>query len=192
MKPLYIALFCIGCSGGSGCTNKYLPRVSYANPTPFREAVITKSVCIENWFDEEDRRDIEVSIAEWTRSLNGAGHFPIGQYFCDWKIIHVDKNDAFASMRKDALAYAQVGGDTIRIIRSRIHSQEVLRGAVLHEIGHLLTLDHPKSGDHGQGLMSEYMSVRDYQCVDGRTLDELGRRYNLTYEHLNPCLKEGE
>lgn len=148
------------------------PTVKPVVPTtaPNSHAIV-KNVCLDSSFSLMDRMYIIQGITQWNHAL--AGKMILSTYqgkHCDWKINSIDVDPYYASSaNRTTLAFANaIGGDTINIIRSRVGSNEVkLKRVVMHEIGHLLGVEH-STDNHG--LMSEYYSTTEYDSIDSRTL----------------------
>ena len=129
-----------------------------------------KRVCIDPSFDQEDRDDIERDLQCWNRAMSGAIDLQVKHGACDWNIQYAVKNDFYGQINDRVLAYANViGGDTIKVLRWRMHSQDKFRQVVMHEVGHLLGVDHPKDN---RGIMAEYYSAQEYKCIDPRSVGE--------------------
>jgi hypothetical protein len=142
------------------------------------EYLFKKNICIDPAFNHIDRMAFTQAITQWNHALGGRIILTYNREGCDWHIVSlvVDENYA-SSANRTTLAFANaIGGDTINIIRVRIGNDETkLERVTMHEIGHLLGVDHPTDM---QGLMAEYYSP-GYASIDSRTLNSVLKIHHI-------------
>jgi hypothetical protein len=179
MKRLLPLILCVGCASTQ-------PTTTYRNPAETLPQKITKTVCIDKAFDEEDRLNILDGLNAWKKALNGGFEFSEGVSDCDWKILSAGPDNQFAAMHTMALAYTTEELGMINVFRGRIHGQAKFKTVIQHEIGHLFLVSH------GPGLMAaRYSPYFGETCVDEYAAEEACKFNALgNCDNTNPCIKE--
>jgi hypothetical protein len=98
--------------------------------------------------------------------------------------VSVASTDRIVSEFRSARTLAwcdSIGGNWMYIVRDRVPISE-LRGVTMHEIGHLLGVEHG-----GQGLMQPVYSREDMQCVDQWTANMVERAVKIPAGSINYC-----
>jgi hypothetical protein len=172
-------LLCVGCS--------IQPNITYIQTAPTQPRKISKTVCIDRAFDDEDRLSIKNAIDAWKTALNGSFDWKESVADCDWSIQSASPDNQ-SVMNNHSLARSNIGGAMMEIYRGRIHGQEKFRTVVLHELGHLFGSDHSLDG---QGLMSAKYAVSfGAACVDASALEQVALYNGLDPYNTTPCIKE--
>lgn len=150
------------------------------------------TVWIDNDFDEKDLNEIKSALHQWSFALNG--NIILSGKVIEknlknlngWTILKINSgNGILKEMGKGESVMAfvdKVGGDKVYLIRDRIEDVE---GTVLHEIGHLLGVEHQQNG-----LMDKWYNKEEYKCVDYTTLQQVAQIYKLDIDGLRYCIKQ--
>ena len=183
---LFTALYLVACTSLS-----YSP--VYTNYEQTSTTLFYKHICIDNSFDKEDYDGIVSAIQEWNRAFNGVALLVVSSS-CEWSIVkQVGDNTTngveitYESNAKyeSVLAYAQIGGNTITVVRHHISSQYKLHRAIVHELGHLLGASHTP-----HGIMRVEMHAKDFMCIDESALSQIAKYRNFSCSHCNYCIQE--
>jgi hypothetical protein len=183
MRTALCLLLAAGCAANP-------PTVAYVHPTASVDTtiipILTRDICADPIFDEEDQGDFKAAVEDWNRGFNGLAHLTFNKGPCQWRIILGEPDDHIGTSDITILAYANdIGGDTVRIFRDRIHDQPKLRQVMRHELGHLFGVLHTKDNT---GLMGESWTPEKYQCVDEYALKSACRYQQITCKHIKPCV----
>ena len=116
-------------------------------------------------FSDDDRARIAQALDEWNRALNGVARFQPaadrnGRHL--WAITAIPKSPV--QNRNETLAEVKAlpaGGGLLMVYLDRIRGR-YLDGITLHELGHVLGLQHEGS----RGLMAAEYNPHDQKCVD--------------------------
>jgi Matrixin len=147
---------------------------------------------IDGSFNANDRAKVLLAVEEWNHALNGYVRFDVassgGWRPQAWNI-RAERGgspDAPGSPGGQPLSFTQAGfasiGGKMVIYVDRIGTRD-LRGIVLHELGHVLGLDHDPRGN----LMSARYSSTTGQCVDKPTAETIAAMRKLPLAGLNWC-----
>jgi hypothetical protein len=166
-------IFCLGILTGCGSTMPAVKAppvdVCPAFPSASRDPInLHKRVCVDASFDQEDRDDIEEALHAWNKALGS--DLQMAHEGCDWHIVYAKRDNFYGILSPLTLAYGVIGGDTIQVLRWRMHGQAKFRQVLMHEMGHLLGSDHSKNE---QGLMAEHYWPHEYQCIDPWTVSQV-------------------
>ncbi len=139
----------------------------------------------------EGQRGIQEGIAGWNWSMNGNGEIRVVDWEFKmevyklkgggWKILDgslmerpMDGNGVMI------LAWVnEIGGDTIYIMKDRVKG-DMMKGVIMHEIGHLMGLTHKEGG-----LMNRLYESGMYGCVDRASAEEVEEA--RMWEGMNYC-----
>jgi hypothetical protein len=188
----------------SGCTHPGMYHyVSHTAPT-YSPLV---SVYVDKNFGDADQVSIADAIDQWNYALNG--HFKMiivdHQFDMDqqgmqevqdrksFAVLKVDENNAMVQradqvVRKAgsgdfALAFTPgPGNHAIYLVRTRIRDNAMVRGIVMHEMGHALGAAHTP-----HGLMLANYNAETYQCVDYATVLQVATYYHWDVSSMNYC-----
>jgi hypothetical protein len=158
-----------------------LSTASYAAGLP-----ATIETAIVGPFSDDHRTSIAQALGEWNRALNGVARFapapdPNGRGI--WAIVAIAKSPV--QNRHETLAEVKAlpaGGGLLMIYLDRIRGRN-LDGIMLHELGHVLGLQHEGS----RGLMAAEYNPHDQKCVDYSAIAQLAALYALSVQKLRWC-----
>lgn len=146
---------------------------------------------IDTSFAAADSANVLRAVAEWNQALNGWVRFDViaagGWQARSWNIRaerggRPDTRDGGGQPLSFTQAgFASIGGKMV-IYVDRIGTRD-LRGIVLHELGHVLGLDH----DPRANLMSMRYVPSAEQCVDEQTMQRIAAARHLPLASLNWC-----
>jgi hypothetical protein len=166
-----------------------VPRYTQHPGHPGAPRVIALSIDGPLTFDE--RAKILQATEEWNYALNGFIRLQVvaaGQGGSGGWTIRGEKGgtpNAPDGERGQPLASTQAGflgiGGRMVVYVDRIGTRD-LRGIVLHEMGHVLGLNH----DLGRLMGPRYRPTAD-QCIDRATVEAVAARHNLPAASLNWC-----
>lgn len=210
MKNLWLfALLLLG-SLVFGCASGHLGVYHYTHTAPYSQVMPTYPVYIDKDFGEADRMSIAEALDQWNYALNGHAKFIIVSDTFDMEpevLSRVTGGDAFAILkvtgsnpivaRSDEIveehehlghSYSlgftpSLGSHTIYLVRDRIKDNSMVKGIVMHEVGHALGSEHV-----GDGLMFPGYDVVRYQCVDYDTIKAVAAYQNWKVDTLNYCV----
>lgn len=127
---------------------------------------------IDKSFSDKEVMEIRKSIRLWNYAMNG--YVIIEEGLGGWRVMLGEEWD-----RKNAIAWAnRIGGNRIYVVRSRLRGN--LKEVMMHEIGHLVGLEH------GEGLMY-WMYGSSYGCIDKETMRRVGEILGVGVDRLNYC-----
>ncbi len=146
---------------------------------------------IDNSFAAVDGANVLRAVEEWNQALNGWIRFevlpPKGWQPRSW-VIRAERggqpetqDGAGQPLSFTQAGFASIGGRMV-IYVDRIGTRD-LRGVVLHELGHVLGLDH----DTRSNLMSMRYSPTTEQCIDEETISRVAALRHLPVASLNWC-----
>jgi len=163
----------------------------YTNHTASTAAPEIVTLQIDGSFNADDRAKVLLAVEEWNHALNGYVRFDVassgGWRAHAWDIRaerggSPDAPDAGGQpLSYTQAGFASIGGKMV-IYVDRIGTRD-LRGIVLHELGHVLGLDHDPRGN----LMSARYSSTTGQCVDKPTAETIAAMRKLPLAGLNWC-----
>ena len=163
----------------------------YTRHAPSTSAPEVVTLRIVGPFDAEAEAKVRLAIEEWNHVLNGFVRFNIatsgGWQAGAWDI-RAEKGGSPQSPDPagQPLSFTQAGlasiGGRLVIFVDRIGTRD-LRGIVLHELGHVLGLDHGTGGN----LMSARYAPTTEQCVDKAAVEAIAARRKLPADRLNWC-----
>lgn len=167
-------------------------------------------VYIDKDYGEADQIEIANALDQWNYVLNGHAKFVIVSttFDMDPSVLHdVISGRAFAILkitshnpmvvtadhvvtdnehltRSYSLGFTpDVGVHTVYLVRDRIPSNEMVRGLMMHELGHALGAVH-----HPGGLMNPRYDAEMFQCVDYDTAVDVAKYNNWKVDTLNYCI----
>jgi hypothetical protein len=163
----------------------------YTNHAASTAAPEIVTLQIDGSFNADDRAKVLLAVEEWNHALNGYVRFDVassdGWRPRAWNIRaerggSPDAPDgAGQPLSFTQAGLASIGGKMV-IYVDRIGTRD-LRGIVLHELGHVLGLDHDPRGN----LMSARYSSIAGQCVDEPTAERVAALRKLPLAGLNWC-----
>ena len=151
------------------------------------------SLIIEDKFSLADRAKILRAVSEWNVALNGFIRFeimpaggglgaPAHEY---WVITPRKGPPGVGSSIVLAAVYASPGiGGVMALYLDRIGRRD-LGAVVMHELGHVLGLDHSSRGS----LMAAHYHPTSQRCIDKATIEALAAKRGLSPARLNWCEK---
>lgn len=152
-------------------------------------------IYLDKNFGEMDRLSIGDAVRQWNYALNGHVKITIvdtafdmevekiqGMGASDWMILKIDSSNGMV-VDDRMLAYVdKVGGRKMWIIRDRIQNEWV-GGIVMHEMGHLLGIQHDDVY-----LMQKSYKWAEFRCIDYGTARLAARQLGLNIKQLNYCI----
>lgn len=166
-------------------------------------------VGVDPEFDTADISVIQTVISEYNYVLNGNFRLHLDKHqdsdhngelvkdtpiltSTNWHIFKLNSGNSLIMLSvvetttTKILAFAEVGGSKLYIVRDRISSGPVLQALVRHEIGHLLGAHHTNKPSSGLMGNTEFDLI-NYQCVDQETTDQIAFYNYLDKETMNYC-----
>jgi hypothetical protein len=149
------------------------------------------AMTLEGQFTAAERAGILRAIEEWNYALNGFIRLDVvapGSARGIWSIraekggTPVAPNPVAGQALSSTTANFWSSGGEMLIYVDRIGTRD-LRGIVLHELGHVLGLEHDPTGN----LMSARYQPSTEQCIDRPTASMIAARHNLPLAALNWC-----
>jgi hypothetical protein len=137
-------------------------------------------------FSADDRTRIAQALDEWNRALNGVSRFAPAADTNGrrvWAITAIAQSPV--QNRRETLAEVKAlpaGGGLLMVYVDRLRGKN-LDGIMLHELGHVLGLQHEGS----RGLMAAEYNPHDQKCVDYPALAQLAALYGLPLQRLRWC-----
>jgi hypothetical protein len=149
----------------------------------------TIALTLEGSFNADETANIQRAVQEWNHALNGFIRLDLvaGRGGSSSWSIRAERGGSPHTTKPGGqpLASSQTGflgiGGTMLIYVDRIGTRD-LRGIVMHEIGHVLGLNH----DHGNLMSARYQPTGD-QCIDRATIETVAARHSLPAASLNWC-----
>ncbi len=149
------------------------------------------AMAVEGQFTAAEQASVLRAIEEWNHALNGFIRLDVvapGSVRGIWSI-RAEKGGtpqapnpvAGQPLSSTTASFWSSGGETLVYV-DRIGTRD-LRGIVLHELGHVLGLDHDPQGN----LMSARYQPSTEQCIDKPTALMIAARHNLPAAALNWC-----
>ena len=197
MKGIAALLFCLV----AGCSSA-MPVYHWTDKQMYSGPVVREiPIWLDKNFDQIDDISISEAIATWQYALNGYIDLRIvdAKFNMEvskineqakrdgWLILKIGTNSKMIpehGSHYQAIAFADyINGNKIFVISSRMPFSMV-KGTIMHEIGHLLGAVHSKDG-----LMYPHYNAYKFSCVDKNTMQQIANRYNLNVEILNYCLE---
>lgn len=182
MRKIYI--FIMGICLMMGCKD-----VRY----PINDNRVEINIYIDKEFSKEDVLEIRRGIDEWNYAMNGAVVLSVvsEEFNMEVSIIKEEgwfilKTDSIRKSREDSsghyvLGYVnKVGGSYLSIVSDRVRWN--LKMIVMHEIGHLLGINHTE-----RGLMLSEFVGDEFKCIDIVTMKEFGKIYKINLDRLRYC-----
>lgn len=172
---------------------------------PMVEPRVVK-VFVDSTFGVDEVDQIEDALERWNYTLNGVITFQLesrslmmeqsllGQIVerGDYIVFSITSAQSTVSdtisykdgkeVRSRTLAYCdKIGGHYVYLLMDRL-SLSNMRWVMMHEIGHLLGVEH-----QADGLMYRYYRGNNYRCVDYRTLEQVARAQKINLSQLRGC-----
>lgn len=192
------------------CADTHLGMYHYTRVPLYSHVMPTYPVYVDKDFGEADQLSIAEALDQWNYAINGHAKFNIvsntfdmdpetlsrvmgGSVFVILKITSdnpiVNKPDEIVkehtqgNIRNYSLGFTPSTGDhTIYLVRDRIRDNHMVKGLVMHEVGHALGAEHG-----GDGLMTPGYDAERYQCVDYYTANAVAQYHNWKVDTLNYC-----
>jgi hypothetical protein len=157
-------------------------------------------IWIDKNFGQADRVEIQSAIDQWQFALNGYVDIQIESVSFDmqedairwalrsdgWIIMKIDSGNPIVLDKpgRKTLAFTdKIGGNYLYLIRDRVE-EGMIRGIMMHEIGHLLGAADNNDGN----LMDGKFSLANERCIDLETVKEVARYQELEVGQLNYCV----
>lgn len=183
-------------------TNNHAPAASY--PKRIIPIYIDKS------FSDQDKLSIDNAIGQWNYVLNGQIILHVNSYEFDMEpevIRRAQQENAFLFLKVNSdfpgipddmpqqlckvtpkcqltLAWVdRIGGSVMKIVRDRVGSADI-QYIALHEIGHLLYLQHVNKKE---SLMYPTYNRFGYLCIDYESALKVSKTYGLDFQYMNYC-----
>ncbi len=212
MKNLWLFAFLVlGSLVLFGCADTHLGIYHYTRVAPYAQMMPTYPVYVDKEFGEADQLAIAEALDQWNYVINGHAKFIIvsntfdmepdvlrevigGRAFAVLKITSsnpmvarvdeiVEENDHTGG-RSYSLGFTPTLGDhTIYLVRDRVRDNSMVKGLIMHEVGHALGVEHG-----GDGLMSPGYDALRYQCVDYYTAAAAAKAQGWQADTLNYCV----
>lgn len=201
---LSLSVFLISCATG------HLGMYHYTHAPLYSQEMPTYPVYVDKDFGEADRLSIAEALDQWNYALNGHAKFVIVSDTFDMEpeiLQRVVSGSAFVILKvsgdnpivarsdevveehehKGSHSYSlgftvAIGNHTIYLVRDRIKENKMVKGIVMHEVGHALGAEHV-----GDGLMFPGYDAERYQCVDYQTVKAVAEYHNWKVDTLNYC-----
>lgn len=160
---------------------------------PLRTEVI--SLQLDGTFAAHERARIAHAVRAWNHVLNGFVRFEVagaaegGEGSAQSWLIAPARQPSLRRGIDLTLALTQPvpsGGGAIVLYVNRLGGRD-LGAVLLHELGHVLGLNHENDNGGEGGLMSAYYSAHAQSCVDRRTVARIAAGRRLPLEQLNWC-----
>jgi len=176
----------------------------YLHNQPATQLQETYQIYIDSGFDEQDKKEIIKAVDEWNLALNNSImlSIEIRPFNMDidliqqamsqpntWIFMKVLSNNEYVThldtvKQGRTLAFTnKVSGNFLYVVRDRLEIVD-LRPIVLHEIAHLLGVEHT-----GKWLMHPYYSIDRYYCIDQLTISKIADLHHLPKNKLNWCIR---
>jgi hypothetical protein len=163
----------------------------YTNHAASTAAPEIVTLQIDSSFNSNDKAKVFLAVEEWNHALNGYVRFDVASsggwrpHAWDIRAERGGSPDT-GGPGGQPLSFTQAGlasiGGRMVIYVDRLGTRD-LRGIVLHELGHVLGLDHDPRGN----LMSARYSATAEQCVDKATAERIAASRKLPLDGLNWC-----
>lgn len=136
-------------------------------------------------FSDDQRARIQDAVAEWNRAMNGHIRLEIRPNTGEPKVWAITAAaHSVVSNKREALAETMAlptGGGLVVVYLDRLGGR-YLDGIMLHELGHVLGLQH-----EGRGLMAAAYNPHDQKCVDYAAAIQIAALYQLPLAELRWC-----
>lgn len=167
-------------------------------------------IYVDKQFSNQDKLSIDNAVGQWNYVLNGQIVLTVVDYNFDMEpevLKRAQKEHAFLFLKVHSdfpgipddlpeskcrvtpncsltLAWVdRIGGTVMKVVRNRINADD-MQYVVLHEVGHLLYLQHDKDP---KSLMYHQYSKFGYLCVDRDSALRVAKVYALDFNHMNYC-----